>query len=452
MADLLADVDAYIDAHLEESLADLKRLASIPSISSRGEQMRPAAELVVELLNGCGFQAQLMPTAGFPVVYADTGARDVGKTLICYNHYDVQPPEPLDLWTTPPFEHSVRDGRMYARGVSDDKGQLLSRIAAMRAVRAVAGEFPVRVKFLVEGEEEISSPNLEPFVEEHADLLSADACVWEFGGVDNEGRPQVVLGLRGICYVEYRVRTLARDAHSGEAHNLPNAAWRLLRALASVKGDDERILIPGFYDDVRPPTGQELALRDALPDTEDYTRKRYNVKEFVSGHTGMAYKRAVFQPTANIAGFGAGWQGLGSKTVIPGEAMAKMDFRLVPDQDPQDIFRKLRAHLDAQGFGDVEITYLGGERAGLTPPDDPFVQLTARTAEQVYGKPAILNPLTGGSGPTYAFRKHLGVPFVSLGPGDEDSAAHAPNESISLARFAQGTKHMAHLLLAYGES
>ena len=450
MADQLVEVDAYIESHMDESLADLTRLASIPSISSRGEQMRPAADLVATLLDGCGFHAEVMPTAGFPVVFADSGALGAPKTLICYNHYDVQPPEPLELWTTPPFEPTVRDGRMYARGVSDDKGQLISRIAAMRAVRAVTGGFPTRVKFLVEGEEEISSPNLEPFIAEHTDLLAADACVWEFGGVDNEGRPQVVLGLRGICYVEYHVRTLARDAHSGEAHNLPNAAWRLLRALATIKGMDERIRIPGFYDDVRPPTAQELALRDALPDTEDFTRKRFDVKAFVGGHSGLEYKRAVFEPTANIAGIGAGWQGKGSKTVIPGEAMAKMDFRLVPDQDPEDILRKLRAHLNAEGFGDVEVTYLGGERAGLTPPDDPFVRLAARTAEQVYGKPAILNPLTGGSGPTYAFRTHLGTPIITLGPGDEDSAAHAPNESLSLARFTQGTKHMAHLLLAYG--
>jgi acetylornithine deacetylase/succinyl-diaminopimelate desuccinylase-like protein len=452
MAASLTEVEAYIDAHLEETLADLKRLASIPSISSRGEQMQPAAELVAELLSVGGFEARLMPTAGFPVVYADSGVQGAEKTLICYNHYDVQPPEPLELWISPPFEPTVRDGRMYARGVSDDKGQLISRIAALRAVRAVTGGFPMRIKFLVEGEEEISSPNLEPFVAEQKDLLAADVCVWEFGGVNYAGQPNIVLGLRGICYVEYHVRTLARDAHSGEAHNLPNAAWRLLRALATIKGEDERIRIPGFYDDVRPPTERELALRDALPDDEENVRERYAVREFVGGHTGKDYKRAVYQPTANIAGFGAGWQGQGSKTVIPGTAMAKMDFRLVPDQDPQDIFRKLRAHLDAEGFADVELTQLGGERAGITPPDDPFVQLAARTAEEVYGKPAVINPLTGGSGPTYAFRKYLGTPIVTLGPGDMDSAAHAPNESISLQHLAQGTKHMARLVLAYAQN
>ena len=453
MADVLDDIDRYIDTHLDESIEDLKRLARIPSISSRGEAMEPAANLVVQLLRGAGFSAEIMSTTGFPVVYADSGneSHRPERTLICYNHYDVQPPEPLDLWDSPPFEPTVRNGRLYARGVSDDKGQVISRIAAMRAVRAVTGGLPARVKFLVEGEEEISSPSLDPFIESHRDLLAADACVWEFGGVDNEGRPQVVLGLRGICYVEFHVRTMARDAHSGEAHNLPNAAWRLIWALASLKGPDERVRIPGFYDGIVPPSEEELRLLEQMPQDEEYVKTTYGISGFVAGHTGKSYREAVYQPTCNVAGFGAGWQGQGSKTVIPAEATAKMDFRLVPGQDPQDIYAKLRKHLDEQGFSDVEMRLLGGERAGTTPATEPFVQMAARTAEAVYGKPAVLKPLMGGSGPMHAFRAYLGTPIVTLGPGDPASRAHAPNESMSLARFAQGTKHMARLLMAFGE-
>lgn len=454
------EVDRYIADHLEESLADLERLVRIPSVSAKGEGIADAAECVAELLRAAGFAAQVMPTSGHPVVYADSAPSDAadaageaGRTLICYNHYDVQPPEPLDLWVSPPFEPARRDGRLYARGVSDDKGQLVSRIAAMRAVRAVSGgRLPVRVKFLVEGEEEISSPSLEPFVEAQRDLLAADTCVWEFGGVDHEGRPEVVLGLRGICYVEFRVRTLSRDAHSGEAHNLPNAAWRLIWALNSIKGPDERIRIPGFYDSAAPPTASDLRLLDTMPSNEEHTRDMYSVREFVSGHTGDAYKRAVYQPTANVAGIGAGWQGAGSKTVTPAEAVAKMDFRLVPGQDPQDVLARLRQHLDAEGFGDVEVSYLGGERAGTTPPEEPFVQLTVRTAEEVYGKPAVVKPLIGGSGPMHAFREYLSTPIVTLGCGDPESRAHSPNESINIEHFALATRHMAHLLLAYGEA
>lgn len=447
-AETLAKIDAYIEAHLQESLDDLTRLATIPSVSSKGEGIDDAANMVASLLNGTGFAAQVLPTTGNPVVFAEAPGKG-GKTLICYNHYDVQPPEPLDLWTSPPFEPTIRDGRMYARGVSDDKGQLISRIAAMRAVRAVLGDLPCKVKFLVEGEEEISSPSLEPFVEQHRDLLAADACVWEFGGVDHDGRPQMVLGLRGILYVEYHVRTMTRDAHSGGAHNFPNAAWRLVYALGTIRDQNGHILVPGWYDDVRPPTARELELRDTMPSNEQRMRDELGIKEFVNGHTGRDYLRAVYNPTANIAGLSAGWEGKGSKTVTPASAMAKMDFRLVQDQDPDDLLRKLRAHLDAQGFSDVELVRLGGERAATTPPDDPFVQLAIRTAEAVYGQPAVIDTTSGGSGPNYAFRAHLGTPIVTLGPGDEDSKAHAPDESMSIERFVQGTKHMAHLLLAY---
>jgi acetylornithine deacetylase/succinyl-diaminopimelate desuccinylase-like protein len=456
MADVLGELDRYIEEHLAESLEDLRRLTAIPSVSSKHEGIAEAAEFVRNLLAGAGFAAKILPTSGHPVVYGDSDSDvsgnngESGKTMLLYNHYDVQPAEPLDLWESPPFELTERDGRVYARGVSDDKGQLISRLAAIRAVRAVTGGLPERVKFLVEGEEEISSPSLEPFIEENRELLASDACVWEFGGVDPEGRPEVVLGLRGILYVEYRVRTLSRDAHSGNAHNFPNAAWRLVRALNTIQGHDGRILIPGFYDDVRGPTDTDLQLLAAAPSSEEFNREHFGVKEFINGHTGMDYKTAVYEPTANIAGIGAGWQGQGSKTVIPAYAMAKMDFRLVPDQNPDDLFAKLRKHLDEQGFGDVEVVKLGGERAAVTPGDDPFVQLTARLASEVYGKPAVIDPLIGGTGPVYPFRAFLHTPIVTLGPGDPLSNAHSPNESMSIEHFLLGTKHMARLLVEYG--
>lgn len=453
MESTLVAVDQYIADHLGETREDLKRLARIPSVSARGgEPMAAAADLVADLLTAAGFDARIIPSDGFPMVYGDSGGK-AARTMICYNHYDVQPPEPLDLWVTPPFEPAERDGRLYARGISDDKGQLVSRIAAMRAVRAVMGGFPVRVKFIVEGEEEVGSRSLPAFIAAHADLLAADACVWETGGVDSAGRPLLTLGKRGVLCVELRARTLDRDAHSGQAHNLPNAAWHLLRALATIKDEHERIQIPGFYDDAHPPAAEARALLERMPSDEAFARAQYGVGEFVNGHTGQAYKEAVYAPTANIAGLTAGWQGPGSKTVIPAEATAKLDFRLVPDQDPADILAKLRGHLDAQGFADIDLTQLGGaDHADTTPPDDPFVALTARTAEEVYGLPAVLVPLIGGSGPGYPFRTILKTPIVSLGTSDPYTAIHSPNESVSLAQFERGTRHMAHLLLAYGEA
>ena len=450
MSDVLTEIDRFIEQDLSVSLDALKRLARIPSVSCRGEGIEPAAQLVAELLSEVGLEAHVMPTAGFPVVYADSDT-PATRTLLCYNHYDVQPPEPLDLWDSPPFEPTERNGRLYARGIADDKAEIISRIAAIRAIKAVTGTLPMRVKFLIEGEEESGSLNLAPFITGHRDLLAADVCLWEGGGVDAEGRPTMYLGLRGFCGVEYRVRTLTRDAHSGCILNLPNAAWRMVWALASIKGPDERIHIAGFYDGVESPTDVQRQLLAQMPDAdEEFNRAWYGVQEFVGGRTGPAYREAVFDPTATISGLQSGWQGERLQNIVPSTAIAKMDFRLAPGQDPEVIYHKLRQHLDAQGFADVETTYLGGEQAATTPPDDPFVQIAARTAEVIYGKPMVLVPMTGGSGPMATFRNELRVPVVMLGTGDPESEGHAPNESTSLKHFVLGTRHLAHFLLACG--
>jgi acetylornithine deacetylase/succinyl-diaminopimelate desuccinylase-like protein len=446
--DLSARLDAAIRQRMDETLSDLRDLVAIPSVSAKGLHMQEAADHVAGLLHPLGFVTQVLPTGSFPVVYAEAPG-DSDRTILLYNHYDVQPEDPIELWTSHPFEATERDGRIYGRGCSDDKGQLISRIAALRAVRDVVGRFPCRVKFMVEGEEEIGSPHVESFVHEHKDLLAADGCVWEFGGVNDQGTPEIHLGLRGLLYIEMRVRTLGLDAHSGSAHNLPNAAWRLIRALSTIKDENEHILIPGFYDELQPPSPREHQLLEELPSNEDSVRRTFAVKEFVGGHTGMAYKEAVYSPTANIAGIGAGWQGPGSKTVIPAVASAKMDFRLLPDQDPDLIFEQLRKHLDAHGFVDVELTKIGAERAGVTPPDDPFVQLTAQIATEVFGKQTIIDPMTGGTGPVWPFRHMLGVPVVTLGAGDHLSKAHAPDESIAVNLLELSTRQMARLLVAF---
>jgi acetylornithine deacetylase/succinyl-diaminopimelate desuccinylase-like protein len=450
MTNVLAEIDQYIERHTPEFLEDLKHLCRIPSVSCRGEGIEPAAEMVAEQLTNIGLQAQILPSAGSPVVYADSGA-GASTTVLCYNHYDVQPPEPLELWDSPPFEPTERNGRLYARGVADDKAHITSRLAAIQAIKAVTGTLPVRVKFLVEGDEESGSHGLALFVAEHRDLLAANVCVWEAGGVDAEGHPWMYLGLRGYCGVEFRVHTANSDAHSGELFNLPNAAWRMVWALASIKGLDERVRIPGFYDNVQPPTeAQVRLLKQLLSTDEDFARQWYGVKEFVCGRTGLAYQAAVFEPTATVSGFKAGWQGEGLQNIIPSVAMAKMDFRLVPGQDPEDVFRKLRQHLDAQGFSDLETIYIVGESAAVTQPDNPFVQLAVRTAEEIYGKPAVLYPLVGGSGPMHPFVHVLHTPIVCQGIGDPECEGHAPNESMSLEQFTLGVRHMARFLLACG--
>jgi acetylornithine deacetylase/succinyl-diaminopimelate desuccinylase-like protein len=457
--DLLARIDAYIEAHLDEAIADLARLCAQPSVSAQHLGIDECAALVAELLRARGFSAEVVPSAGNPVVLAEAaGASE--RTLLCYNHYDVQPPEPLELWHSPPFELTRRDdggdhgeaSRLVARGAADDKGELIGRLAAIGAVRAVAGALPSRVKFLVEGEEEISSPSLPGFIAEHAARLAADACIWEFGSVDHEGAPMQYLGMRGICYVELSVETLTMDAHSGLGGSIfPNAAWRLVWALNTLKDRDERVLIPGFYDAAIPPAPRDLELLAALPDESEQHRRTYGVKRFLKDLAGAELRReAVFVPTCTICGLTAGYQGPGSKTVLPARASAKVDFRLVPDQDPQDIVAKLRTHLDAQGFGDVRVDFLGGEKPGRTDPDDPFVALVLDTARDVYDLPPHVWPMIGGSGPNHAFIHHLHVPIASVGGGYPGSRAHAPDEHIRIADFVRGIKHMARVLLAFG--
>lgn len=452
-ADLVAQIDAYIDAHLDDTIADLARLCAVPSVAAQGRGIGPCADLVAELLRRRGFATEIVPSAGNPVVLGDQAGASP-RTLLCYNHYDVQPAEPLELWTSPPFELTRRDGKLFARGAADDKGELAGRIAAVEAVRAVLGTLPCRVKFLVEGEEEVSSPSLPGFIEQHAARLAADACIWEFGSVDDDGRPIQFLGLRGICYVELFVETIDRDAHSGLVGSIfPNAAWRLVWALNSLKGPDERILIPGFYDAIVPPTERDLALLAALPDIEEAHRRNFGIKRFLKDLSGVELRReAVFVPTCTICGLTSGYQGPGSKTVMPAQASAKVDFRLAPDQDPEDIAVKLRRHLDAAGFEDVQVTYLGGEKPARTDPDDPFVQLVIRAAEEVYGKPPLVWPMIGGSGPSHPFIHHLGVPVATLGGGYSGSRAHAPDEHIRIDDMARGIKHMARVLLAFGKN
>jgi acetylornithine deacetylase/succinyl-diaminopimelate desuccinylase-like protein len=439
-------LDTAIEAQLPIALNQLAHIVARPSVASRGTGMWECAELVAQLLEDTGFSARLLSTSSFPVVYAEAGEGD--RTLICYNHYDVQPEEPLELWHSPPFQMVERDGMLYGRGIADDKGELISRLAALRAVRTVLGELPCRVKFLVEGGEEVGSPGLPDFVSEHRDLLAADACVWEAGGVDYEGRPTMALGMRGILYVQLHARTLDHDAHSGDAHRIPNAAWHLVRAISSIKDQKEQVLIPGFYDDARPLTELDRSLFERLVDPGEEAREKsfLGIDSFLLGRTGQEALEAVFNPTANIAGIWSGYNGEGLKTVIPADAWAKMDFRLVPDQDPDDIFGKLRAHLDREGFDDVDVRLLGAEAPALTPYTDPFVQLAVSTAEEVYGREVMVEPLVGGSGPLHAFRHYLDVPVAYLGINYPEARAHSPNENIRLSNFILGTRHMARLV------
>jgi acetylornithine deacetylase/succinyl-diaminopimelate desuccinylase-like protein len=441
-------IDAFLQANLDDYIAETARLCAQPSVSAKAEGIEECADLVAKLLEQRDFCVQKFATPGNPVIVAHAEGQSE-RTLLFYNHYDVQPPEPLELWTSPPFEPTVRNGALYARGAADDKGEFIARLAAVEAVRAAHnGMLPCGVAFVVDGEEEIGSPNIAQFVQEHLNLLKCQGAIWEAGGIDPDGHPMLLLGVRGILYIELSVKTMKRDEHSGKAHILPNAAWRLLRALDSLKAPDERVRIPGFYDQVKPPSEIDIELLDALPDYEQFMRTKLGVREFVRGRTGKDLNRAVFEPTCNIDSITAGYQGEGPKTVIPAEATAKVDFRLVPNQDPDDVFAKVRAHLDDQGFTDVRVTRLGGAMwPAKTSSDDPLVKLTARTGEQVYSQPSLISPLIGPSSPIYAFADPLGgIPVVTAGVGYSDNCGHAPNEHVRIKDFHNGARHIARIL------
>jgi len=445
-------IDAYLLDHLEDSIAELSTLVAQPSVGAQNLGMQACADLVGKMLASRGFTVEILPTGGAPVVVAGRKGR-VDRTLLFYNHYDVQPAEPLELWETPPFEPSRRDGKLYGRGVSDDKGHLVSRLHALDALLDQNGELPCNVKFIVEGEEETGSLHLPAFITANKEKLAADACIWEFGGVDQREVPMQYLGLRGICYVELSVETAAIDVHSGLGGSIfPNAAWRLVWALNTLKGPDEKIRIPGWYEGIIPPTARQRELLEAQPDSDDEYRTQFGVKSFLKGLSGTDLQMAeVFEPTCTICGLTSGYQGAGSKTVLPARASAKVDFRIVEGQTIERCLTLLRQHLDAQGFSDIQIQFMGGGPAAKTDPDHPFIKLVVDTAEQVFESKMELIPMVGGSGPNYPFVHELGLPVATAGLGHPDTRAHAPNENIRIDLYLKHARHMARVLTEFAQ-
>jgi acetylornithine deacetylase/succinyl-diaminopimelate desuccinylase-like protein len=448
------DLDRAIDRRMADTMRELERLCSQPSISAQDTGIREMAGLVEEALGRRGFSTRRAGTSRHPAILAESRGRG-NKSVLFYNHYDVQPPEPLDQWVTPPFQPTVRDGSFFARGAMDDKGHLACRLAAIDAVREVYGDLPYTVRFLIEGEEEIASPSLETVIRENREALAADLCLWEFGEVDAEGLSMQYLGFRGILYVELSLRALSRDCHSGIWGTLlPNAAWRLNWALSRLKGIDEKIAISGFYDSVVPPSDRDMQLMDLLPVITDAERAAMGARQFIlpSRSPSEFYRNAVLSPSCTICGLTSGYQGEGQKTIIPATATAKLDFRLVPNQTPEEILDKLRAHLDHEGFGDIQVTCIGRIPPSRTPVDHPAVRMVAECAREVYGRPQRIFPMSGGSGPAHYFRKHLGVPVLTAGVGYLGSNIHAPNEHIRLADFRNGIRHTARIMANLGKA
>src|SRR5256714_11908534 len=362
-------VDAYIEKNSHRFIQELKELCSFPSISNHGrEAIQPARDWLAERLAKFTDRVETLEAGGMPALYAEVPGAGRRKLLL-YEHYDVQPVDPLDLWTSPPFEPAERDGRIFARGVADDKADVMARSHALETLKEL-GEVPVTLRFLIEGEEEIGSKSFEKIAREHADKLRDGGCLWESGtSFDDASRPTLQFGCRGLLYVNLRVKMLDFDQHSGFASVYPSAAMYLIGAVASLRDQDMNIKIEGFYDKVVKPTDGDRRMLATIDPEIEKRRKLVGFDMLVRDpKPEQVIEQMLFLPTCNIAGVTTGYQGPGSKTGLPAEATARLDFRLIPNQDPDDVLDQLRKHLDRHGFERVEILAGEGEKPARSDP------------------------------------------------------------------------------------
>ena len=446
-------LEEHIEANRQRYLDAIAELCRLPSVSAQNRSLPETAAAVADLMRRWGLPAEIVQTDDAPAVFAEIRGRSA-ITLLAYNHYDVQPPDPLDEWLSPPFEPTIRDGRMHARGVADDKGDLVSRLAAVEAILAVRGELPITVKFLFEGQEEIDGVAIQDYIRRNPTKLACDLAFVEGAEVDPTGRPILVLGTKGMLYVELEARGPAIDVHSSLAAAVPNPAWKLVRALSAIVDPGGRILIPGFYDNIRPFSPRERELIADLPDPSVNWPEQFGLTSFPDGLSGAALmERVLGEPTATICGLWSGYSGAGLKTILPAVARAKLDFRLVPDQQPADILAKLRAHLDAQGFADIEIrVHTQDGLPSRTPADDPWVQRVAAITHEWYGKRPAIQPNSAGGVVMEPFVEALGAPTLFGGVRPTGGHYHAPNEFIVLDAFTESVRSFAYLLGRLGES
>jgi acetylornithine deacetylase/succinyl-diaminopimelate desuccinylase-like protein len=440
------DLRERVDGLKDDLLGELEEFLRMPSISAQkdgGASFRECAEWVAGKLQEAGTETRILETEGHPVVYAEVGEGD--KTLLSYGHYDVQPPEPLELWETEPFEPTLRDGGLYARGVADDKGDVLARIQALGLYGEEHGPPPFKLKFIIEGEEEIGSPNLAPFVRANADLLAADACLWEGSMKDESGRPLIFCGTKGLAYVELRARGASYDLHSMYGGIAPNPAWRLVQALRTIKDEDGNVTLDGLDELAEEPSEKDLEAIDRIPFDAEELKKSWGVEAFDRNLSGKeALREMLLRPTANIAGFMSGYTGPGSKTIVPSQVFVKMDFRLVTGQSPGPVVELIRSHLRRRGFDDIEVVDLHGVEAAKTPVDSPIVRTAVETWEDLGHQDAVVYPTIGGSGPTSLIATELGIPTIMTGSvANTDSRLHSPNEWVYLEDYFEAISYFA---------
>lgn len=441
----IEQIDKLILERKEEYLDQLFTLLRHQSISSQNIGIKECAILLKEIMENMGIETQIIVTEGHPVVYGEIIKEENDFTLLIYGHYDVQPPQPLEEWVSPPFEPTIRDGRIFGRGAGDNKGQLMAQLLGIKTYMDVFKDLPINIKFVFEGEEEIGSVNLSSFVEKHKDLLQADLVFTADGSSHNSGSPLILLGVRGMLFIEMESKGADWDNHSGNTGNIiPNPAWKLVNLLNTMRDNKGNVLIEGFYDNILEPSNVEKKLLKNLPfDSNDIGEKIGYRNLKMDGES--YYRKLTMEPTFNICGIESGYTGEGAKTIIPSVARVKIDVRLVVDQDPVDIYNKICTHVEKYDPS-VKVTFLGAMKPSRTSADLEIINLVTSSIRKSFQQEPLIQPSLAGSLPDYVWTKILKIPSIIFPYANFDQKNHSPNENIKIENFFNGIKCICHVI------
>src|ERR1044072_3320250 len=444
-----------IDIDTHGLISDLQKLIKIPSVSARKQNLEECAKEIVVMMKRIGIKTELIyfdddqkNSEPPPLVYGEVKSKSNpnGKTLLFYNHYDVQPEEPRDLWENEPFEGKVEGNLIYGRGASDDKGELVTRLKAIEFFLKQRGDVPMNIKFLIEGEEEIGSKYISEYLKKYNTKFKTDVVIWEFGYIDQVQKPIISLGMKGLLYVELTAQGASRDVHSSLAVLIENPALRIVQALSTLVDREGNILIKDWFKEVKELSEEESLIIDGEPFDEESFKKEYGITKFINNLSGKRIKKALTcEPTCNISGLYSGYSGPGAKTITPSKAMAKIDFRLVPNMDPVLQFKRLEKHLVENGFDDIKATLIHGEAAGRTPLDNQYVKMIEKSANEIFGD-SIISISSAGTGPMYDFIDLLKAPCISIGGTYIFSRIHSPNEFAKIDLLEKTTKCMIKII------
>ncbi len=453
-------IESRVESEIDTLTSQLQQLIRVPSVSAKKQlTITKCAELVSEIMSKAGIKSELLKLDYnseeiAPVVYGEVKSKNNpdGKTILFYNHYDVQPPEPIELWEDDPFSGKIDGNLIFGRGASDDKGELITRIKAVQYFLDETGDVPCNVKFIIEGEEEVGSSHLEKYLIKYKQKFSCDATIWEFGYIDENETPIISLGMKGLLCVELHATCANADLHSSLAVLVENPAWRLVHALKTIRDENGTITIKNWHEDIRDFSAEELeSIKQEDFDISDF-KKNYGLSNiFNENDTEKMKKASVGGVTSNISGLFSGYIGEGSKTVLPSKAMAKLDFRLVPEMKPEKQFELLRDHFDSNGFKDIQLKFMSGEPACRIPVNNEFVKLVEASALEEFGK-VIKSISSAGTGPMWYFNNILKCPCVGIGCTYKYSRIHSPNEFVRIDLIKKTTKCIGNIIERFGKS